>query len=144
MIVDALLAAEPVLKFARHIDNPEKFLYLTDNIMSEILSSDKPVSQYPYSFLPLVMIYLLRNWPSHEQYSIVSWSAICIDALITKSSTCHSNPFSVPTFNPSRSLRRLKLYTPHRVLCRHPRSAFSQFVRKANVVITPISSRSRI
>ena len=38
-----IMAAEPVLKFARHIDKPKKFLYLTDHIMSEILSSDNPV-----------------------------------------------------------------------------------------------------
>jgi hypothetical protein len=49
MIVDALLAAEPVLKFVRHINDPEKFVYLTDHIMSEILSSDKPVGLCPFS-----------------------------------------------------------------------------------------------
>ena len=49
MIVDALLVAEPVLKFVRHIDNPEKFLHLTDNIMSQILSSDNPV-QFSHYF----------------------------------------------------------------------------------------------
>lgn len=49
MIVDALLAAEPVLKFVGHIDNPEKFLHLTDSIMSQILSSENPV-QFPRCF----------------------------------------------------------------------------------------------
>lgn len=43
MIVDALMAAEPVLKFARHINDPDKFVYLTDQIMSSILSSDESV-----------------------------------------------------------------------------------------------------
>jgi len=144
MIVDALLAAEPALKFANHINNPKKFLYLTDHIMSEILSSDKPVGQYRHFFLPLILIYLLRNWQSREWYLIVSWSAICTDTLITKSSTGHSNTLSVAAFHPSGSLSRCKLYFPHPILYHQPRLVFSHSMRKVNVVVPPISSRSRI
>jgi hypothetical protein len=47
MIVDALLAAEPVLEFVRHINDPRKFLQLTDHLMSYILWLDKPVGSCP-------------------------------------------------------------------------------------------------
>ncbi|KAI0075427.1 HD-domain/PDEase-like protein [Panus rudis PR-1116 ss-1] len=42
MIVDALLAAEPVMQFAKHIHDPKKFLYLTDEIRTRIESSEDP------------------------------------------------------------------------------------------------------
>lgn len=40
MIVDALLAAEPHLKIAEQIFDPKKFLYLTDDIVQRIESSE--------------------------------------------------------------------------------------------------------
>ncbi|CAK5264989.1 unnamed protein product, partial [Mycena citricolor] len=43
MIVDALKLAEPYMKIAERIENPDKFLYLTDHIMSRIESDDDPV-----------------------------------------------------------------------------------------------------
>ncbi|KAJ7775716.1 hypothetical protein DFH07DRAFT_901632 [Mycena maculata] len=42
MIVDALKLAEPIMKIAEQIDNPKKFLFLTDAIMSRIEESDDP------------------------------------------------------------------------------------------------------
>ncbi|KAJ7071732.1 hypothetical protein B0H15DRAFT_88799 [Mycena belliarum] len=42
MIVDALILADPILKIAGQIDIPEKFLYLTDDIMKRIQSSNDP------------------------------------------------------------------------------------------------------
>lgn len=44
MIVDALLAAEPHLNIARQIYDAKKFLYLTDDIVQRIESSEDPVS----------------------------------------------------------------------------------------------------
>jgi hypothetical protein len=44
MIVDAMLAAEPYLKIASHINDPKKYLGLTDDIRTEIQRSEAPVS----------------------------------------------------------------------------------------------------
>ena len=44
MIVDAMLAAEPYLKIAAHINDPKKYLGLTDDIRTEIQRSQAPVS----------------------------------------------------------------------------------------------------
>ena len=52
MMVDALLAAEPYLKIAGQIDDPKKYLGLTDDIRTEIQRSQAPVSQtFSYSRL---------------------------------------------------------------------------------------------
>ncbi|EMD31788.1 hypothetical protein CERSUDRAFT_119364 [Gelatoporia subvermispora B] len=40
MIIDALIAAEPHMNVAKHIYNPKKFMYLTDNIKTVIESSE--------------------------------------------------------------------------------------------------------
>ncbi|KAI0303038.1 hypothetical protein BC826DRAFT_982978 [Russula brevipes] len=42
MIVDALLAAEPHLKFSSYINDPKKYLGLTDDIRTEIQRSEAP------------------------------------------------------------------------------------------------------
>ncbi|KAH9963277.1 hypothetical protein BC827DRAFT_1194617 [Russula dissimulans] len=42
MMVDAMLAAEPYLKIARHIDDPKRYLGLTDDIRTEIQRSQAP------------------------------------------------------------------------------------------------------
>jgi hypothetical protein len=44
MMVDAMLAAEPYLKIASNINDPKKFLGLTDDIRTEIQRSQAPVS----------------------------------------------------------------------------------------------------
>ena len=43
MIVDALLAAEPHMNFARDIFNPKRYLHLTDDIRIRIEASEAPV-----------------------------------------------------------------------------------------------------
>jgi len=43
MIGDALITADGVLKLAERIFDPKKYLYLTDDIMREIESSERPV-----------------------------------------------------------------------------------------------------
>ncbi|KAH9936880.1 HD-domain/PDEase-like protein [Epithele typhae] len=42
MIVDALKLAEPVMNIARRLEDPKKYLHLTDEIMGTIESSDDP------------------------------------------------------------------------------------------------------
>jgi deoxynucleoside triphosphate triphosphohydrolase SAMHD1 len=46
MIVDAMLAAEPYLKIASYINDPKKYLGLTDDIKTEIQRSQAPVSTH--------------------------------------------------------------------------------------------------
>jgi hypothetical protein len=46
MIVDAMLAAEPYLKIAGHINDPKKYLGLTDDIKTEIQHSQAPVGTH--------------------------------------------------------------------------------------------------
>jgi hypothetical protein len=53
MLIDAVLAAEPVLKIADQISDPNWYLTLTDNIMPFIQASSDPVR---YCLL------LKRNW----------------------------------------------------------------------------------
>jgi hypothetical protein len=47
MVVDALLAAEPVMHFAGYVTKPEKYLHLTDSIIELIQMSDDQVSSVP-------------------------------------------------------------------------------------------------
>jgi len=47
MVVDALLAAEPVMHFADYVTNPERYLHLTDSIIELIQMSDDRVSSVP-------------------------------------------------------------------------------------------------
>ena len=46
MIVDALKLAEPAMNIARRLENPKKYLHLTDHIQTEIEASEDPVSLY--------------------------------------------------------------------------------------------------
>lgn len=43
MVVDALLAADPILDISRRIFDPERYLYLTDSILEEIECSTDPL-----------------------------------------------------------------------------------------------------
>ena len=47
MIVDALKLAEPVMNIARRLENPKKYLHLTDHIQTEIEASEDPVGFSP-------------------------------------------------------------------------------------------------
>lgn len=42
MVVDALLAANPILDISGRISNPERYLYLTDSVLEEIECSTDP------------------------------------------------------------------------------------------------------
>ena len=43
MIIDALKAAEPKLRIAGQIKDPKRYVFLTDDIMARIESTDHPV-----------------------------------------------------------------------------------------------------
>lgn len=43
MVVDALVAADPVLKLSQKIDDPDEYLHLTDSILETIENSKDPV-----------------------------------------------------------------------------------------------------
>jgi hypothetical protein len=45
MIIDGLLAAEPHLGIAKRVQDPNRYLYLTDDIMPQIEASTAPVSK---------------------------------------------------------------------------------------------------
>ena len=47
MIVDALKLAEPAMNIARRLENPKKYLHLTDHIQTEIEASEDPVGFVP-------------------------------------------------------------------------------------------------
>jgi deoxynucleoside triphosphate triphosphohydrolase SAMHD1 len=49
MVIDALLAAEPHMKLAEQVDNPDEYVYLTDDIMPRIERTKSPVSTNPHS-----------------------------------------------------------------------------------------------
>ena len=57
MVVDALLAAEPIMHFADHVTNPEKYLHLTDSIIELIQMSNDRVSSASL-FLSLFFFHL--------------------------------------------------------------------------------------
>ena len=47
MVVDALIAAEPKMKIAEQIRDPERYVFLTDDVMPRIESTtDEVCSQY--------------------------------------------------------------------------------------------------
>lgn len=50
MVVDALLAAEPIMHFADYVTKPERYLHLTDSIIELIQMSDDQVSPLPLLF----------------------------------------------------------------------------------------------
>ena len=65
MIVDALLAAEPVMHFADHVTKPERYLHLTDSIIELIQMSDDQVSSASlFSQLELIVP---RTSSKHKQ-----------------------------------------------------------------------------
>lgn len=51
MIVDALTLAEPVMNIARRLENPKKYIHLTDHIQTDIEASEDPVSNLQMSLV---------------------------------------------------------------------------------------------
>ena len=44
MVVDALLAADPYMNLSQQIDDPSRYVFLTDSVLEEIERSREPVS----------------------------------------------------------------------------------------------------
>ncbi|KAK7053755.1 glycoside hydrolase family 3 protein [Favolaschia claudopus] len=76
MIVDALVAAEPYLKIADQVEDPEKFLFLTDDIMHEVRRSTAPelaVSRAIFGRIPRRDLYKavaqrIVEWKDYEHF----------------------------------------------------------------------------
>lgn len=53
MLIDALLAAEPYMKIANQIEDPDRYLYLTDDIKTRIQMTSEPVCAHKRDYRPL-------------------------------------------------------------------------------------------
>ena len=87
MIVDALLAAEPIMHFADFVTKPERYLYLTDSIIELIQMSEDPVSSVPlFSQLKLIILQnlveaqaILNRITSRDLYQTVDYKVFTWD-----------------------------------------------------------------
>lgn len=43
MVIDALLAAEPYLRIANYVEKPDRYVFLTDNLLNKIEESNEKV-----------------------------------------------------------------------------------------------------
>jgi hypothetical protein len=110
MIGDALITAEGVLKLAERIFDPKKYLYLTDDLMREIESSEQPVRLLHHPLLCLVLILRLLTYRSLQKpvpSLSESESVTCTNALTSRSLTGRSEKCSA-----SRLLPRLLSMLP--------------------------------
>jgi hypothetical protein len=88
MTVDAMLAAEPYLKIASSINDPKKYLGLTDDIKTEIQRSQAPVSTHILQVHTVQTITCRsRNSWRHRRFLNAYRTGIFTVALITKSLT---------------------------------------------------------
>lgn len=86
MIIDGLMAAEPHMKIADRIFNPSKFLYLTDDILYRIQSSEEHVRFITKSSVIFSQIVLLKELkqareifdriPKRDLYKCVDYKVI--------------------------------------------------------------------
>lgn len=53
MIVDALLSADPYMHIAEQVDQPDKYVHLTDNIIQLVEMSQEPVGSLIRFHVPL-------------------------------------------------------------------------------------------
>ena len=87
MLVDALTLAEPAMNIARRLEDPKKYLYLTDEIKREIQASEDPV-------LPLFVLLVAslltasqrRNSPKPKPFCTASTCAIYTSPSISRCS----------------------------------------------------------
>lgn len=69
MIVDALLAAEPVFHLAEAIDDPAKYLHVTDSIIEDIERRDDPVSKPLGSLVCMARLQMISALGKVEKYN---------------------------------------------------------------------------
>ncbi|RPD54394.1 HD-domain/PDEase-like protein [Lentinus tigrinus ALCF2SS1-7] len=70
MIVDALTLAEPVMNIARRLENPKKYLHLTDHIQTEIEASEDPRLADAQAILHRIRV---RDLYKAVDYKIFEW-----------------------------------------------------------------------
>ncbi|KZT23172.1 HD-domain/PDEase-like protein [Neolentinus lepideus HHB14362 ss-1] len=71
MIIDALLAAEPHMKIAEQVFNPEKYVYLTDDLMSRIEMSEDPELEESRAIFDRIRI---RDLYKCVDYKVFEWT----------------------------------------------------------------------
>lgn len=70
MLIDAILAAEPYMKIAEQIEDPKRFVHLTDSIKSTIEATTTPVgSPVSHSLLTAYRLRVYRNCRRPATYS---------------------------------------------------------------------------
>lgn len=52
MLIDAVLAAEPYMKIAEQIEDPKRYIYLTDDIKLRIQATTEPVCILSWCLTP--------------------------------------------------------------------------------------------
>ncbi|KAI0706868.1 hypothetical protein C8T65DRAFT_740425 [Cerioporus squamosus] len=70
MIVDALTLAEPVMNIARRLENPKKYLHLTDHIQTEIEASEDPRLTEAQAILHRIRV---RDLYKCVDYKVFEW-----------------------------------------------------------------------
>lgn len=88
MIVDALVSAEPAMNIARRLENPKKYLYLTDRIQTEIEASEDPVRDTSWKDLPSLTSVCDddRNSRKRRRFCIAFAHVTCTNPSTSKSS----------------------------------------------------------
>lgn len=87
MIIDAILEAEPTMKIAEQVDKPEKYVYLTDDIMQRIEMTTNPVRVYLFCIIPVTQdTSIIRSWRIPAQYLTAFAHVTFIKWSITRSS----------------------------------------------------------
>ncbi|KAH7914820.1 hypothetical protein BJ138DRAFT_1098348 [Hygrophoropsis aurantiaca] len=78
MLIDALLAADPIMKIAALVDNPDKYLYLTDNILTRIEMSTEEELQHSRDIIERVRC---RDLYRLVDFKVFPWdqSKKCLD-----------------------------------------------------------------
>ncbi|KDQ65179.1 hypothetical protein JAAARDRAFT_168116 [Jaapia argillacea MUCL 33604] len=71
MIIDALLAADPIMKIAQQIHQPEKYIFLTDDLRGRIQSSDDPRLAEARAILNRVTT---RRLYKCVDYKVIDWA----------------------------------------------------------------------
>ncbi|KAG6839922.1 hypothetical protein C0991_010332 [Blastosporella zonata] len=75
MIIDALLAAEPFKKIAERVFQPDRYLYLTDQIMGEIEASTEPELAPSRAIFDRIRT---RDLYQMVDYKVVDWPWVSI------------------------------------------------------------------
>jgi HD superfamily phosphohydrolase len=87
MVIDAFLAAEPVLKIAERIDDPERYLTLTDHLLLEIEFSTDPALAKARDIIHRLRkrkIYKLVDHKVHPAHLLTQWKEYLTPAKVVQ------------------------------------------------------------